>query len=88
MPVWTKPISLEKMTQAAANFYGRREDQVAAGLEINANHIRSVSKGWLYATARPIHVGGSTQVWEIRIEHEDDKTACISRITMAVMDAR
>lgn len=55
------------------------------GLEINANHLRAVHSGWVIGTARSLHVGRSTQVWEIRIETEEGKLACISRLTLAVV---
>jgi 1,4-dihydroxy-2-naphthoyl-CoA hydrolase len=60
--------------------------QYCVGLDINANHVRGVSDGWVYGTARPLHLGRTTHVWEIRITSEDDKLVCISRITMAIMD--
>ncbi len=56
------------------------------GLEINANHIRAVREGKVYGTARPVHLGRSTQVWEIKIENELGKLTCISRITMAILN--
>ena len=55
------------------------------GLEINANHLKGARDGYVYGTARPIHIGRSTQVWEIRIENEKQELVCISRITMAVL---
>ncbi len=55
------------------------------GLEINANHVRSVADGWVYGTARPMHLGRTTQVWEIRITDEADRLVCASRITIAVL---
>jgi 1,4-dihydroxy-2-naphthoyl-CoA hydrolase len=55
------------------------------GLDINANHIRSARSGWVTGTARAIHVGRTTQVWEIRITDEADKLVCLSRLTMAVI---
>jgi 1,4-dihydroxy-2-naphthoyl-CoA hydrolase len=55
------------------------------GLEINANHIRSMRSGLATGVATPIHVGRSTQVWNIRIADEQDKTVCISRLTMSVL---
>lgn len=58
----------------------------SVGLDINANHIRSVKSGMVYATARPVHIGRSTQVWQIEIKTEDDKMVCISRLTMANID--
>jgi uncharacterized protein (TIGR00369 family) len=57
----------------------------AVGLDINANHLRSVREGLVYAIARPIHIGRTTQVWDIRIDDEDDRPVCISRLTMAVL---
>jgi 1,4-dihydroxy-2-naphthoyl-CoA hydrolase len=62
--------------------------EAAVGLEINANHIRGVREGIVVGTARKLHVGRSTQVWEIRIETEAGELVCISRITMAVIPAR
>ena len=56
------------------------------GLEINANHIRPVSGGWVTGITTPIHVGTSTQVWEIRIYDEREKLVCISRLTVANID--
>ena len=56
------------------------------GLEINANHVRSVASGSVTGTARPLHIGRATQLWEIRITDERDKLVCISRITLAVLD--
>ena len=61
------------------------ERQYCVGLDINANHIRAVSKGTVTGTASPVHLGKSTQVWEIRINDENDRLVCISRITMAVL---
>ncbi|HYM85969.1 MAG TPA: hotdog fold thioesterase [Pseudoxanthomonas sp.] len=57
------------------------------GLEINANHLRAAREGTVTGTARALHVGRSTQVWEIRIENEAGKPVCISRITLAVVPA-
>lgn len=56
------------------------------GLEINANHIRSVKSGFVTGTARPIHIGRKTQVWEIHILNELKELICVSRITLAVLD--
>jgi len=56
------------------------------GLDINANHLRSVRSGLVTATARPIHVGGRTQVWSIEIVNEAGTLVCIARLTMAVLE--
>jgi uncharacterized protein (TIGR00369 family) len=55
------------------------------GIEINANHLRGVRDGFVTGTARPLHVGASTQVWEIRIEDAAGRLVCISRLTLAVV---
>ena len=55
------------------------------GLEINANHLRAVREGTVTGTTRPLHIGRSTQVWEIEIEDEAGRPVCISRITLAVL---
>ena len=57
----------------------------AVGLEINANHLRSVSEGWVTGTARPIHVGRSTHVWQIELVDDKARPTCISRITIAIL---
>jgi 1,4-dihydroxy-2-naphthoyl-CoA hydrolase len=62
--------------------------EAAVGLDINANHIRGVREGIVVGTARKLHLGRSTQVWEIRIETEAGELVCISRITMAIIPAR
>jgi len=61
------------------------EKEIAVGLDINANHIRGVRSGLVTGTAKAIHLGRTTQVWEIRIEEEVGKLVCLSRLTMAVI---
>ncbi|WP_417222962.1 hotdog fold thioesterase [Amphritea sp.] len=56
------------------------------GLEINANHLSGIRTGHVYGKATPVHIGRSTQVWDIRIVDENDKGICASRITMAVLE--
>jgi uncharacterized protein (TIGR00369 family) len=55
------------------------------GLEVNANHLRGVQDGWVTATARPVHLGRTTQVWQIELRDEQARLSCISRLTMAVL---
>jgi len=62
--------------------------QYCVGLEINANHIRAAREGFVVGTARPVHVGKKTHVWEIRITNEATELICISRITLAVLDKK
>jgi len=76
----------ETLGSFAANISVDIEKQYCVGLEINANHIKSVSKGFVYGITKPIHIGKKTQVWEIKITNEAKELVCISRITMAVLD--
>jgi 1,4-dihydroxy-2-naphthoyl-CoA hydrolase len=59
--------------------------EIVVGIEINANHVRGVKSGYVYGTVRPLHVGRSTHVWDIRIENEEGKLVCVSRLTVAVV---
>jgi len=58
------------------------------GLEINANHLRSVRSGWVTGTGRPLHVGRSTQVWQVDLVNDEGQLVCVSRITLAVLPPR
>ena len=81
-------VLAETLGSVAANFCIDQEKQYAVGLDINANHLRAVKKGWVFGTARPVHIGKGTHVWEIRITNEEDALVCISRITMAVLEKK
>lgn len=59
--------------------------QRAVGLEINANHLRSVQDGWVYGRCTPIHTGRTTHVWDVRITDDRGKLVCISRLTVAII---
>ncbi len=78
----------ETLGSLAAHCTVNDQNKHCVGLEINANHIKSVRSGYVTGTARPVHVGQRTHVWEIRIENEQNELICISRITMAVIDKR
>jgi uncharacterized protein (TIGR00369 family) len=60
----------------------------AVGLDINANHIKSATSGWVTGVARPVHIGRSTQVWQIDMHNDDGELTCVSRITMAILAPR
>lgn len=78
----------ETLGSVAANLVVDREKKACVGLEINANHLKSVRSGKVIGTARPVHIGSSTQVWSIEIRNEAGQLTCISRITMAVLDLK
>lgn len=60
-------------------------EYLCVGLEINANHIRSVKSGKVTAIARPIHIGRTTHVWDIKITDDTEKLICVSRLTVAII---
>jgi 1,4-dihydroxy-2-naphthoyl-CoA hydrolase len=78
----------ETLGSVAASLCVDREKKTIVGLDINANHLRPVTDGWVTGVTRPIHVGATTQVWEIRIYNDREKLVCISRLTVAVIDKR
>ena len=78
-------VLAESLGSIASVLVINQEKQICVGLEINANHVRPVSKGFVYGTATPIHIGGKTHIWEIKIVNEQGKLVCISRLTMALL---
>jgi 1,4-dihydroxy-2-naphthoyl-CoA hydrolase len=76
----------ETLGSTAAGLVVDRSKQRCVGQEINANHVRAVTDGYVIGTARPAHIGRRSHVWEIRITDEQERLVCISRITMYVMD--
>lgn len=78
----------ETLGSVASSLSIDQTKQICVGLEINANHLKSVREGLVKGTAKPVHLGKSTQVWEIKIENEAGQLCCISRITMAILDKR
>jgi len=76
----------ETLGSIAAGMCVDREKKRIVGLEINANHICPVTGGWVTGITTPIHVGTTTQIWEIRIYNEQEKLVCISRLTVANID--
>lgn len=81
-------VVLAETLGSAASYMSLDESRYSVGLEVNANHIKSVSSGIVIGTARPVHLGNSTQVWDIAIENEEGKLICLSRLTMAVLKVK
>lgn len=75
----------ESVGSCAANFCVDQEQFYCVGLDINANHIRGMKSGWVTGTARPLHLGRSTHVWQIHITNEAGALVCVSRLTMSVL---
>jgi 1,4-dihydroxy-2-naphthoyl-CoA hydrolase len=78
-------VLAESIGSVGANLCVDRSKYLCVGQEINANHVRSVQNGRVTGTARPVHLGGRTQVWTIDIVNEAKQLLCISRLTIAVV---
>lgn len=78
----------ETLGSVASALVLNMDRSICVGLEINANHIRSVQSGLVTGTATPIHLGSTTHVWDIRIHDENNKLTCVSRLTVAVLSRR
>lgn len=78
-------VLAETIASTGANAVVDLEKYYCVGLEINANHIRSVREGLVTGIARPIHLGRTTQIWQIDIFNEAGKQTCVSRMTAAVV---
>ena len=76
----------ETLGSIGANLIVDSTKYACVGLDINANHLRPVSSGFVYAEAKPLHVGKKTHVWSIEIKNEQGKMICVSRLTMAVIE--
>jgi 1,4-dihydroxy-2-naphthoyl-CoA hydrolase len=78
----------ETLGSVGANLCVDYARQRCVGQEINANHIRGISEGIVTGTARAVHVGSRSQVWEIEIRNPAGQLVCLSRLTIAVVDSR
>lgn len=78
-------VALAETAGSIASYLVIGPESRCVGLEINANHLRSVTKGIITATARPLHIGGRTHVWDIRITDPQERLVCVSRLTMAII---
>ena len=75
----------ETIASVGGLFHLKKKNTVVVGLEINANHIRPAKSGRVLGIGKPVYVGSTTQVWEIKIKNEEDKLSCVSRCTLAVI---
>ncbi|CRX38501.1 hotdog fold thioesterase [Estrella lausannensis] len=78
----------ESVGSIAANYTVDREKKFAVGLDLNTSHLKMARDGLVTATAKPLHLGGTVQVWQIQIHNEQDELVSFSRLTMAVLDRR
>ncbi|HQR21155.1 MAG TPA: hotdog fold thioesterase [Burkholderiaceae bacterium] len=78
-------VLAETLGSAAAHHCVDDSAFLTVGIEINANHVRGVRSGWVHGTARSLHVGRTTQLWEIRIVDDEGRLVCASRLTVGVV---
>jgi 1,4-dihydroxy-2-naphthoyl-CoA hydrolase len=78
----------ETLGSVASSLLVDMQGYSCVGIEINANHIKSVSSGFVHGTATPLHVGRKTHVWDIRITNEEHALVCVSRLTVAIVDKK
>jgi 1,4-dihydroxy-2-naphthoyl-CoA hydrolase len=78
-------VLAETLGSMAGHCALREGGRSVVGIEVNANHLRGVRDGNVTGTARPVHIGSSTQVWEIRIEDATGRLVCLSRLTLSVL---
>ena len=78
----------ESLGSLAGSFHIDWEKETVVGIEINANHLKSVRSGWVYGKATPIRIGKRFQVWNINITNEDKEAVCVSRLTLAIVKSK
>ena len=78
----------ETLGSMAGNMHVDSDLEMVVGIEINANHLKSVSSGWVHGMAQPIKIGKKIQVWKIKILNDDNDLICVSRLTLAVISKK
>jgi len=81
-------VVLAETLGSCGAIYSCPEGHRAVGLDINANHLKGATSGWVTGVARPVHIGRTTQVWQIDLTNDAGELTCVSRITMAVLAPR
>ncbi|HEX7365921.1 MAG TPA: hotdog fold thioesterase [Pelobium sp.] len=80
-------VLAESLGSVASNMVLNPEKSMGVGLEVNANHLRPVKDGFVTGICTPLHIGGKTHVWDIKIYNDKGKLSCVSRLTVAVVPA-
>lgn len=80
-------VLAETLGSVASNLVLNPDRNMGVGLEVNANHLRMVKSGFVTGICTPIHIGGKTHIWDIKLYNDEGKITCISRLTVAVVPA-
>jgi 1,4-dihydroxy-2-naphthoyl-CoA hydrolase len=78
----------ETIGSVASSMCIDNDKQICVGMEINCNHLRGVKEGQITATVKPLHIGSTSHVWDIKIEDDKQKLICVSRLTVAILRKR
>ncbi|MBX2933186.1 MAG: hotdog fold thioesterase [Ferruginibacter sp.] len=78
----------ETIGSFASHLVINTKEKYCVGIEINANHVRSATGGYVTATCTALHIGSSTHVWDIKIHDDNKKLVCISRLTVAILEKK
>lgn len=78
-------VLAETLGSVAGNYCVDLTKEYCVGLDINTNHVRQAREGFVFGTARPIHLGTKTQVWGIEIRNDADNLVSINRLTLMVL---
>lgn len=81
-------VLAESVGSVASNLVVDVEKYAAVGMEVNANHLRSISEGTLFAYCTPLHLGKKSHVWDIKIKDEKEGLICVSRLTVAIIEKK
>tara|TARA_Y100001960_G_C14694993_1_gene838526 strand:- start:444 stop:875 length:432 start_codon:yes stop_codon:yes gene_type:complete len=81
-------VLAETLGSMGGNMYVDSNAEMVVGIEINANHLKSVSSGWVHGVAKPIKIGRKIQVWKIEISNDDNELICVSRLTLAIVSKK
>lgn len=80
-------VLAESLGSVASNLVLNPDKSMGVGLEVNANHLRPVKDGLVTGICTPLHIGGKTHVWDIKIYNDKGKLSCVSRLTVAIVPA-
>ena len=78
-------VLAESLGSVASNMIIDSNKYIGVGLEVNANHLRPVKSGFVTGICKPIHIGGKTHVWDIKLYDQRGKMTCVSRLTVAII---
>jgi 1,4-dihydroxy-2-naphthoyl-CoA hydrolase len=81
-------VLAETIGSYASHYVIDQTKYIAVGMEVNANHLRPVTHGFVHAICKPVHLGKSSHIWDIRITDDNGKLVCISRLTVAIVNRK